>query len=248
MVAVTYGIQALAKEDILSYNEMVFKPSTIEFTVDKRNLLEFEQMNPTLEPIIKALLRSYEGIFDYPVPVYETMLAKFLKRDTASCISQLRQLHQYGVIRYITASEKPQIYLQKNRMYSDDFKIDTAMLMQRRQVYEERLDALQQYISNASTCREKLLSAYFSAPTARNCGICDNCINNHLNNLTTEQFDATSDKIDELLSGGSMEINSLVKNLAPISQRDAWQVIQFLLSEEVLQQTSDNQIGKRTNT
>jgi ATP-dependent DNA helicase RecQ len=49
----TYGVQALAKEDILSFNEMFFKPSTVVFTVSKNDLREFEQMHPELEPLSK---------------------------------------------------------------------------------------------------------------------------------------------------------------------------------------------------
>lgn len=248
ILSVTYGIQALAKEDILSYNEMLFKPSTVVFNVDKDDLYEFEKMNPSLEPIIKALLRTYEGIFDYPVNIYESQLAKFLRIDVAGCVHQLKHLHQYGIIKYVTASEKPQVYLQKNRMYSDDFKVDTTMLLQRRRLYEERVSAMQIYINNTSECREKQLAHYFSAPTARQCGICDNCINAHLHNLSTDEFEDTLKKIKLLLSQGDMDINTLLLQLKPISQRDAWQVIQFLLAEETLEQTASDKISLRKKT
>jgi ATP-dependent DNA helicase RecQ len=247
ILSVTYGIQALAKEDILSYNEMLFKSSTIAFSVQKRDLHEFEQMNPGLEPVIKALLRSYEGIFDFAVPVNETQLAKFLRMDIADCSTALLQLHKYGIIQYTRSSEKPQLFLQKNRMYADDFKIDTAMLLQRRQVYEERVNALHKYLVNESQCREKQLADYFSAPTAKNCGICDNCINHLLHNLSKQEFDRVVSKIDDLIGEGGIEIKSLLKLLEPVSQRDAWQVIQFLIAEEILQQTADSRLEKCRN-
>ena len=84
ILKVTYGIQALAKEDILSYNEMVFKPSTAMFTSSKKDLEDFENNYPHLEPVIKGLLRSYEGIYDFPVSIYESSLARFLRMDIIS--------------------------------------------------------------------------------------------------------------------------------------------------------------------
>ncbi|RYF87588.1 MAG: ATP-dependent DNA helicase RecQ, partial [Chitinophagaceae bacterium] len=124
ILKVTYGIQALAKEDILSYNEIFFKPSTVMFIASKKDLEEFEKTNAQLEPVIKGLLRSYEGIYDFAVTVYEISLSRFLKMDINKTIAALKELHRYGIIQYRPPTDKPQLSLQKNRMYADDFKID----------------------------------------------------------------------------------------------------------------------------
>ena len=73
----TYGLKALSQEDLISYNEIFYKPATLVFTISKNDLLEFEQQYPALEPLVKALLRMYEGIFDYPATIYESLLSKF---------------------------------------------------------------------------------------------------------------------------------------------------------------------------
>ena len=247
ILKVTYGIQALAKEDILSYNEMFFKPSTVLFIASRSDLEEFEKLHPQLEPVIKALLRSYEGIYDFAVNIYESTLARFLKTNTDMVIAALKELHRYGIIEYRPPSDKPQVFLQKNRMYSDDFKIDTQQLRQRRSRYEERVNALAGYVSNTTGCREAILADYFAAPTQKNCGICDNCINNHLAALSAEEFSKAELAINDLLQSGAMHINMLVKSLHNIKQKDAWQVIHFLLSEEKLQQTADGMVQKRKN-
>lgn len=244
---ITYGIQALAKEDILTYNEVFFKPSTIQFTVSKNDLAEFEKMQPQLEPVIKALLRSYEGIYDYAVTIYETALARFLKMEKTAVTGALNALHRYGIIDYRPPSDKPRIFLQKNRMYSDDFKIDGSQLLARRRRYEERVKAMAGFLADTSRCREALLAAYFAAPTQKNCGICDNCINNHLTNLSAADFTAIEDRILSMLENGSVGINTLLKNLPGVSHKDAWQVIQFLQAEEKLQQAAGGMLQKRKN-
>ena len=72
----TYGIQALAQEGLLSYAEVSYKPATVVFTSSKSDLREFEEQYPGLQNMIKGLLRTYEGIFDYPATIYESLWAK----------------------------------------------------------------------------------------------------------------------------------------------------------------------------
>ena len=61
-----YSLKALEQEGRLTLNEQVFRPGTVQFTVTKDHLYDFEKDNPKLEPLVKTLLRAYEGIFDYP--------------------------------------------------------------------------------------------------------------------------------------------------------------------------------------
>lgn len=244
---ITYGIQALAKEDILSYNEVFFKPSTVIFTASKSDLAEFERMNPSLEPVIKALLRSYEGIYDFAVSIFESSLSRFLKVDMVTTIAALKELHRHGIIQYTPPSDKPQLYLQKNRMYADDFRIDDQQVKKRRAHYEKRVAAMTGYLHDTTHCREALLAAYFAAPTQKNCGICDNCINNHLTNLPEAAFRKIAQDIFDLLDAGPMDIKILVKHLSNTKQKDVWQVIQFLQAEEKLQQSAEGMIQKRKN-
>ena len=68
---------------MISFNEQVFLPSRIQFTTNKETLYEFENDHPELEPVIKALLRTYEGIFDQPVFIYEKAIAYILREDVS---------------------------------------------------------------------------------------------------------------------------------------------------------------------
>jgi ATP-dependent DNA helicase RecQ len=76
---VANALKALEQEGHFTFNEQVFLPSKVSFTCDKEELLTFEKSHPNLEPVIKALLRSYEGIFDNDVSVNETGLSRLSK-------------------------------------------------------------------------------------------------------------------------------------------------------------------------
>ncbi|HRE62143.1 MAG TPA: ATP-dependent DNA helicase RecQ [Ferruginibacter sp.] len=234
ILKVSFGIQALAKEDILTYNETVFSYSTVVFTTNKKNLLEFELMYPSLEPVVKALLRSYEGIFDFPVTIYEQRLAGLIKMERESLVYSLEELHRYGIIRYHQPSGKPQVYLQKNRMYSDDFKMDTTTVKERRNQYNKRITALTSYV-NTTDCREAFLGNYFASPEIKDCAVCDNCINKHYKMLASGDFTAIEKQIALLVSKEELNANELIRKLHPVSEEQCWEVINFLLAEDKLQ-------------
>ena len=230
----TYGIQALSQEGLVSFSETMFKQSTVEFRTTKTDLEEFETHHQILEPLIKGLLRSYEGIFDFPCIVYEKLLAGFIKMPHGDVVKGLMELHQKGIIDYKPASEKPQIFLLKNRMYNDDFFIDVAAITTRKAEATKRTKAIENYVNNAAFCRSKIIGNYFGETAAKDCGICDNCINNTEAKLSTEDFKIVSDKIIEMLKTEKLTYKQLVQKLKPVRQRSLWLVITFLIAEEIV--------------
>ncbi len=232
----TYGIQALAQQEILSFNEIFFRPSTVCFCASKNDLVDFEAQHPELEPIIKALLRSYEGVFDFATTVYEGLLSKFLKIGKEQVVELLQKLHHYGIIEYTRPTDKPQVYLIKNRMYSDDFKIDARDLGLRKAEHQKRTTAIVDYINERSACRATMLANYFGAPVSKPCGICDNCIDHAEKDLSAAEFEKLYDQILIFTREGSMEVNALIKKLRPSRQTHIWQAIEYLEAEELIVQ------------
>ena len=149
ILTATYCIKILEQENVLSCPETFFKPSTLVFATDKNSLEDFEKTNPVFEPLIKGLLRSYEGIFDFPSTIYETQLAKFIKMDVSTVKKQLVHLHQNRLIVYTPQKDKPQIYLVQNRMYNDSFKLNLFDYFIRKTNYENRVAAILNYIENS---------------------------------------------------------------------------------------------------
>ena len=75
---------------------------------------------PELEPAIKALLRGYEGIFDFPTSVSETVLIRLLKKDVEEIKTDLHHLHKFGIIQYEPQKDTPQLYFPRNRVKAED--------------------------------------------------------------------------------------------------------------------------------
>jgi len=73
--AVTDILRILEQEGLLSFQQHVFLSARAQFIIGKEALYDFEKDHPSLQPLIHALLRNYQGIFDQPVSVRERQLA-----------------------------------------------------------------------------------------------------------------------------------------------------------------------------
>ncbi len=234
ILTATYCIKILEQENVLSCPETFFKPSTLVFATDKNSLEDFEKTNPVFEPLIKGLLRSYEGIFDFPSTIYETQLAKFIKVDVSTVKKQLVHLHQNRLIVYTPQKDKPQIYLVQNRMYNDSFKLNLVDYFIRKTNYENRVAAILNYIENTIDCRSKLIGRYFNDTLITNCQICDNCINTNADELSPEDVEKITRELLSLAKTTSVTIKN-IRMLLPIYKKNQlWKVLRFLQKEEQL--------------
>jgi ATP-dependent DNA helicase RecQ len=233
----TYAIKALEQDDIISFNEMIFKPATVLVVANRDDLADFEKMYPELEPVIKGLLRSYEGIFDFPAIINESQLAKFLKEDINPVKKALQQLNDYGMIIYSPQNEKPQITLLKNRMYADSYSVNINAHLERKRNFEQRVAAILNYVQNTANCRSKLIGNYFNAPIANDCGICDNCINQKAITLSAEEFESIATSIFQLIKNNPLPVKDIQEHLKSIKKEKLWKVINFLLAENKIAAT-----------
>lgn len=234
ILTATYSIKTLEQEGIVSFNEVFFKPSTIVFNCSKDALNDFEEHHPQLSDIIKGLLRSYEGIFDYPATIYESQLARFIHKKREDIEKELLQLRQLGIIDYSQQKDKPQITLLQNRMYADSFVINLENHLLRKKEFDIRVTAMIQYVNNTINCRSKEIASYFNDPSVKKCGICDNCINQKELTLTKEEFENITQKINQLISSKKIPVKELLQHLSPIKKEKIWKVIDFLQSENKL--------------
>ena len=119
-----YSLKALEQESWLAFNEQVFLPSSVCFITNKERLYLFEKEQPSLDPIIKTLLRSYEGIFDRATAISENIVAGLMKKDKAEIKKQLLQLHNSSIIEYRPQKDTPQIVFLQNRIKAEDITIN----------------------------------------------------------------------------------------------------------------------------
>ena len=229
--AVVYSMKALEQDGWLSFNEQVFIPSTVYFTIDKNYLYQFEKDYPSLEPVIKTLLRSYDGIFDFPVTISETVIAGLLKKDKEDIKKELIQLHQSGIINYSPQKDTPQIFLLKNRVKAEDLLINISGYTQRKEKFIARIKSMIDYTIETVKCRSRITANYFGDTEIKDCGICDNCLRKKEITLTREEFENIHTRIIQVMHTKSLPAKELLHQLSGIKKEKAWKVIDTLQAE-----------------
>jgi ATP-dependent DNA helicase RecQ len=229
------SLKLLEQEGWLSFNEQVFLPPTVRFLADRNYLQEFETLHPQLEPLIKSLLRGYEGIFEYPCAISDSVLAKLTNTDREEIKKQLTLLHQYQVIDYAPQKEKPQICLLRNRIRVEELMINRKDLEARKGRFTKRLDQMIAFIGEPSVCRSKMIGNYFGDADLKDCGICDNCLAKKERPLQSEEFEKIRKKIADVMAGRTMHTKELLAQLNDIKQEKAWKAIRFLQDEKMIE-------------
>lgn len=230
-----YALKALEQDNWLALNEQVFLPSKIKFTTNKEILYDFEKTHPDLEPAIKALLRGYEGIFDFPTSISELVLIRLLKKDVEEIKKDLYQLHQYGVIQYEPQKDTPQLYFPRNRIKAEDLSINMDLYHKRKEKFVARVKNIIQYVSELVTCRSKMIGSYFGDNKLHNCKVCDNCLRQKKVHIDEKEFEKISNRIQTVLAPQPLPSKELMDQLGAIKKEKAWKVIEFLQAENKLE-------------
>lgn len=239
---VLYSLKALEQEGWLAFNEQVFVPSTIGFITDKDRLYSFEKEHSDLEPIIKTLLRSYEGIFDQPVPVSEKMIAGLMKKELEEIKKQLLRLQQAGLISYEPQKDTPQLLLLRNRIKTEDLTINMIAYNERKEQYRKRIKQMGQYVKENTVCRSRIIGSYFGDEKIRACGICDNCLRQKATGLSKEEFETLYHRIINIVKYESLHAKDLLLKLNGIKKEKAWKVLEFLQAENKIEMDSSGQV------
>ncbi len=226
-----YALQALESDGWLEYNEKNFTPSTLCFTTSKERLYEFYKSYPQHEALLITLLRTYEGIFDFPVFISEALLVKLTKTDEQILKDCLQRIAGYGIIRYAPQAADPQIIFRKQRVATKDLRINLAAYEKRKAAFIKRVSAMLGYLRTAG-CRSQTINHYFGDAAATTCGVCDTCIARKKTELTADEFAAIDDAIRLQLKQRQLTAEQLITTCRPIQRDKLWQVLKFLQAEQ----------------
>lgn len=224
------AIKALEQEGILTFNEQIFIPAKLSFTCTKDELQVFEKTHPHLDNSIKYLLRTYEGIFDNEISINEKLLSRLTKLSLQELCDQLKELQAFGIVNYQPQKETPQLFFLQNRAPAQHLTFHHEDYLKRKQQYQQRVDAMQQFISLEVDCRSRYIGEYFGDLKMKKCGVCDNCLHQKNTHLSSEEFTGISEKIFYCTNGG-IDIKTLLLQLNNFKKDKVWKVLNYLQEE-----------------
>lgn len=170
------ALRFIEKEGLIQFIENNFAPARMMVTIDKEEFYFFELKNPSLEKLIKTLLRSYGGLFSEFVPIDLKELANRLKSTPEMIDKALVYMRNLKVINYFPQNNLPQVFYPIARQHPDRLPLSRKKYESLCKSIVARQKAMLDLVKNTNECRSVQMLSYFGEKTSDKCGVCDVCI------------------------------------------------------------------------
>ena len=236
----TYNaIKVLEKEQILHIDENLSQQSTFKFTALPNEILRYSEKNNS--DLIKTILRSYGGVFDFNVKINETVLAKKIGSTFLSIKNELTKISEDGLAMYNFKNNASQIHFLVPR--EDDITINkiAANINQQNNIKSEKIKAVIDYVSNKSVCRSRYLLSYFGEEKTKKCGICDVCTKNKKKSKSYDHEELSQNILTLLASQNSLSSKEIIAHFN-LDSSVILTTLQLLLDTNKITITSQNKL------
>ncbi len=175
-LTVRSALKLLEMNGYLTYIEDATIPARVIFRVSRDELYRITSAKPREEAVLNSLLRMYSGLFSDLQHIDEGEIAAWCQMKFEEVVDVLKELSRQRVIYYLSSSTSPIIRLYTERAKLDEIFISPDSYTHRRQMCEDRVSKMLEYIANQDNCRSALLGGYFGETDSPPCGVCDVCL------------------------------------------------------------------------
>jgi len=225
-----YSLKTLEREGYILYEEDVDQPSRVLFLVNRDELYRFRVSQASFDDLIKAMLRSYTGLFtDYTsIDVHALALKARISPLVASeCLVQMDRI---GILDYIPRRVKPLICFTQPRYDSHLIILSPENYALLRDRDENRMKAMFQYAETDNKCRSSMLLHYFGEERAVPCGRCDYCRKKDEQGMSRAEARQIRERLMQIAGEGPILMDTLIDK-SQVSQEKALKVVRQLLDE-----------------
>ena len=231
-VIVYNALKLLEKEGFLVLSDGLHSPSKLFMKSDKESLYRFQVENTSFDPFIKAILRSYTGIFTEFSVISENELAKRTNLPVHKVVELLKHLEKLQLLDYVPATDKPSITFSEDRVDAKDIFLAKENYKDRISDAEKRIEAVIHYAESSHRCRSCTLLTYFGETDPKRCGKCDVCIERNKIELNELEFDTILNSIKPVLKETHCSIAELVESVLFIQEDKVVRAVQWLVDND----------------
>lgn len=235
----TYNaLQILDRNSIISLSQQFNHQTKLQFLISSPALFGYLNTHKNFEPVIKAILRTYGGIFEHQLKINLTLVAEKSNVDENQVLNILQQLDKDEVVTFQHSNTDSELTFLQPR--EDDKTINriATIIEQQQRLKENQIDAVIAYISDESQCKSIQLLEYFGEKDSAPCGICSFCISKKPKTKTAS-IKSISHEIILLLENQPLSSRALVDQMQ--HPEDAvLETLQRMLANNILAITPDN--------
>ena len=170
------ALHILSNSGYIDYQEENDFKSKLKITLRKEELYQLGPSDTRSDTIIRAILRSYTGLFADYVNIDETYIAYATGYTPEAVYNTLKEMRARGIMAYIPRRNTPTIQFLTPRIDPERIALTPAVYDDRKQDYAQRAGQLLNYATNNNECRSVMLLRYFGQTQSKPCGQCDVCI------------------------------------------------------------------------
>jgi ATP-dependent DNA helicase RecQ len=222
------ALKFLERDGWIAVSEAVFIPTRFKFEIDYQELYKFQVQSAKYDPLIKLILRTTGGAFDFYIALNEYELAKKLKVSYDAVVDMLRGLQQLEVASYLPKTDAPQLEFLQARVDYKHLFIDSSFIEERKNIKEQQIKAIYAYL-DTKHCRSIALQTYFGEKEETVCGVCDLCLMRQHREAIHEKL---QEEIKTVLLAGEKDVKQLVDELTLGDDDTKLHVIRLLLDKE----------------
>ena len=175
-IRVNAALQILQRAGYINYEQDPDTSARVKFILSRDELYRIGESPQYENAVITALLRNYVGLFTEYGYIDEAFIAQEAGLNRNQTYQTLKVLHQKRIIDFIPRKNTPFITYTTNREDSKRLVIPHEAYEDRKQQFEQRINAVIQYLRNDYVCRSRQLLSYFGEQSAKDCGHCDVCL------------------------------------------------------------------------
>ena len=176
LTQVDAAINILDNAGYMSYDKSEEDCARVKFILKREDLYKLRELHNTEEMLINCIMRRYTGVFTDPAYIEEDCLAHDMQTNRDKIIVLLKTLQRKRIILYIPPRKDPKLTFLVNRVDEKDIVLKPQVYDERKRVMIQQTEAMLEYMSNSDTCRQVMLTRYFSDTDSSPCRICDVCI------------------------------------------------------------------------
>lgn len=232
------AVQLLDSNSIISLSQQFNYQTKLQFLIPSAALFGYLNTHKDFEPVIKAILRTYGGIFEHQLKINLNLVSEKSNTNENKVLDMLQQLDKDGVVEFQHSNTDSELTFLQPR--EDDKTINriASIIEQQQRLKEDQIDAVIAYISDEEECKSVRLLEYFGEKDSTPCGICSVCI---LKKPKSKRSSSKriSHEIILLLENQPLSSRALVDQLQH-SENDILETLQLMLANNILEVTANN--------
>jgi ATP-dependent DNA helicase RecQ len=241
------ALKILEQQEIILATEAIYSQSKVMITCNKEELYKLQISHKQYDPLIKLLLRSYEGLFENFVNIKESYLANKLKTTIPDIKKALVLLQSHKYLEYIPENNSPKIQFLQERHNKNNVLLDSQFIKKRYKNKERKLNDMIYYASSAHICRNILFSKYFGEDNQEDCKVCDVCLKKKKLGLDSSSFNSICEAVLKEISIQPNTLQAITKLLPKYKETEILQAVQWMLETITIIQNDMGKFEKNSN-